>query len=215
MDRAGRGERVPCAACLRLSPPHPRSPRDGAGLRRRRHECRSSGRVARWGQTPWAEASGQCPASTTWQPRAPHLQASSQGMPDLKSCSRRPWPGLNAWHGPSMFSETANASCLALTWSNPTPRTALAFRGLDKEGPIGLAAQAPGSPAFSLAHTCGHWAGGLTTITIPFLCPEGWGLVSSKHTLMALEALPEVLGDTPPPGFIVQPAPSSPCSSTH
>ena len=118
-------------------------------------------------------------------------------MPDLKSCSRRPWPGLNAWHGTPMFSEAANASCLALTWNGRAPRTVLAFGGLDKEGPIGLAAQPPGSPAFSLAHTCGHWAGGLTAITTSFLGPEGRGPASSKHTSMGLKALPEVLGDTP------------------
>lgn len=158
-----------------LTPPHPRSPRDSAGLGRWWHACRGSGWVARWDQTPWAEASGQCPASVTWQRQATHLQASSQGVPDLKSCSRRSWPGLNAWHSPSMFSEAANVPCLALTWSNPTQRTALAFRGLDKEGPIGLAVQASGSPAFSLAHTCGPWARGLTAVTASFLCSEGEG----------------------------------------
>lgn len=51
------------------------------------------------------------------------------GQPDLKPCARRPWPGLNAWHSPSMFSEAASASCLAVTWSNPAPSTAPAFRG--------------------------------------------------------------------------------------
>lgn len=141
-----------------LTPPNPHSPRDLVGLGGSWHPCHSSGQVAWWGQKPWAEATGQRPASATWQLWATHLQASSQGMPDLKSSSCRPWPGLNAWHGSSMFSETANASCLAVTWSNLTRRTALAFRGPDKEGPIGSAAQAPGSPASSLAHICGPQA---------------------------------------------------------
>lgn len=55
-----------------------------------------------------------------------------------------------------MLSEAANASCLAVTSSNPVQRTALAFRGADKEGPIGVVAEAPGSPASSLTHTCGR-----------------------------------------------------------
>lgn len=101
---------------------------------------------------------GQRLASATWQLWATHLPANSLGMPDLKSCSRRPWPGLNAWHDPSMFSEAANASCLAVTWSNPAWRTALTFRGPDKKGPIGSEAQAPGSPASSVDHTCGPQA---------------------------------------------------------
>jgi hypothetical protein len=82
----------------------------------------------------------QRPRLVSWQLPTTHLQASSQSPPDLKFCSRRPWPGLNAWHGLSMFSEAASASCLAVTWSNPAWSTALAFRGADKEGPIRVVA---------------------------------------------------------------------------
>lgn len=136
----------------RPPPSHPSPPTQSQGPSRPGwHAHQSSGQVARWGQTPWAKAEGQRPASVTWQPWDTHLQASSQAMPDIKSCSCRPWPSLNAWHGPSMFSEAANVSCLAVAWAPPpAQRTALAFRGPDKEGPIGSAVQAPGSPALPL-----------------------------------------------------------------
>lgn len=102
---------------------------------------------------------GQGPASTTWQLWATHLPASSQGMPDLKSCSRRPWPGLNAWHDPSMFSEAANASCLAVTWSTPAQRPALTFRGPDKAGPYWVGGTGSRKPSlFPRSHL---WAPGL------------------------------------------------------
>ena len=91
------------------------------------------------------QASGICDLAAAGRTSAGELPAPAR--PQARS--RRPWPGLNAWHGPSVFSGAASVSCLAVTWSSPSWRTALAFRGPDKESPIGWAALAP---------TCGRVA---------------------------------------------------------
>lgn len=156
--------------------------------------CQNSGRVAQWGQTQRAGAQGERPESRAWQLWAAPRPASSQGLPDLKSCSCRPWPGLNAWHGPPMFSEAANVSCLAATWSNPARRTVPTSRGPDKKGPIGSEAQAPGSRVSSLAHTCGRQAEASQPLPLLSFALRRWGPESSEPALMGLEALPEVLG---------------------
>lgn len=56
------------------------------GRRGRRHARPGSGRAAQRGQTPGPRLrnSVRRPASATWQLRAAHLQASSQGLPDLR-----------------------------------------------------------------------------------------------------------------------------------
>lgn len=85
------------------------------------------------------QASGICDLAAAGRTSAGELP----GPARPQARSRRPWPGLNAWHGPSVFSGAASVSCLAVTWSSPSWRTALAFRGPDKESPIGWAALTP------------------------------------------------------------------------
>lgn len=136
--------------------PHLHSPRSPAELGRRQHLpfiTVDVGLLSR-AQSPRRRLLKLYLVSAPWQLPAPHLQASSHTLPDLKPCPCHPWPGLNAWHSPSMFSETASTSCLAVARSNPAWRTTLAFRGTDKEGPIGVVTQAPGSPSPSLVRTC-------------------------------------------------------------
>lgn len=150
--------------------PHLHSPRSPAELSRRQHLPVDVGLLSR-AQSPRRRLLKLYLVSAPWQLPAPHLQASSHSLPDLKPCPCRPWPGLNAWHSPSMFSETASMSCLAVARSNPEWRTTLAFRGTDKEGPIGVATQAPGSPSPSLVRTCPCQAQ-LTMMIISFLCSD-------------------------------------------
>lgn len=101
--------------------PHLHSPRSTAELGRRQHLPFITVEVQLLSRA-------QCPrrrllrlhlVSAPWQLPAPHLQASSHCLPDLKPCPCHPWPSLNAWHSPSMFSETDSTSCLAVTQSNP------------------------------------------------------------------------------------------------
>lgn len=158
----------------RPPPSHPSPPTQSQGPSRPGwHAHQSSGQVARWGQTPWAKAEGQRPASVTWQPWDTHLQASSQAMPDIKSCSCRPWPSLNAWHGPSMFSEAANVSCLAVAWAPPP------LRGLhwlsEAQTRRALLGQRSRLQEAQLYPCSYPWAPGLPAIPTSFLCSEEVG----------------------------------------
>lgn len=159
--------------------PHLHSLRSPAQLGRRQHLpfIRVEVGLLSWDQCPRRRLLRLHSVSAPWQLPAPHLQASSQKLPDLKPCPCRPWPGLNAWHNPSMFSETASTSCLAGTQSYPAWRTTLAFRGADKESPIWGGGTNSRKPSPFPCSTCGHQAQ-LTTITTSFLCSEE--LVPSK-----------------------------------
>lgn len=159
--------------------PHLHSLRSPAQLGRRQHLpfIRVEVGLLSWDQCPRRRLLRLHSVSAPWQLPDPHLQASSQKLPDLKPCPCRPWPGLNAWHNPSMFSETASTSCLAGAQSYPAWRTTLAFRGADKESPIWGGGTNSRKPSPFPCSTCGHQAQ-LTTMTTSFLCSEE--LVPSK-----------------------------------
>lgn len=67
---------------------------------------------------------------------------------------------------------------MRLVWRGPGATSLAGLRRLSESETreaLLVWARAPGSPALSLAHTCGHWAGGLGAVTTSCLCCQGQG----------------------------------------
>lgn len=105
---------------------------------------------------------------------------------------------------------------MRLVWRGPGATSLAGLRLLSESEtrrPYWSGARAPGSPALSLAHTCGHWAGGLGAATTSCLCCQGQGSSELQAQLDRARGPPRSPRGHPA-RLLVRPALPSLCSST-